>query len=479
VSWAAFCAAALLVGRGTADAYALEGAKWYQSTLEMQLQFPAPESVLLDGSVDFYKSFENAEALWNEQLAGFQLTWSELPNGSPKADRNGITNVSMQTSVYGKSFGSGTIAVTLLNFSGAASTSHPAQMTETDIVFNIAKFTFNSYRGPTQGATDLHRIALHELGHVLGLDHPDQSHPEVGYVKPSRPPVAIMSANESDIDSLQADDVAGAQSLYGAAANAPARVGNGRLANISTRVQVGTGERVMIGGFVIQNASKPVLIRALGPSLPVTGTLADPVLELHGANGELMATNNNWQDDPAQAQNISRTGVAPSDKLESAIYAELASGSYTAIVRGKNSSSGIGLVEVYDLAPSSGRIANISTRGEVSTGDNVIIGGFIINGPQSVKVVVRAIGPSLQGITAPLADPMLELRNSNGDLIISNDNAGYNESVADQLRNLGLYPTNENEAAILTGLAPGNFTAIVRGKNEASGVGLVEVYDVD
>ena len=168
-----------------------------------------------------------------------------------------------------------------------------------------------------------------------------------------------------------------------------------RLGNISTRAAVGVGENVAIGGFIIQGtAPKQVLIRALGPSLSsagVQGVLVDPTIELHDSSGNLLLSNDNWQD--TQQAAISATGLAPSDDRESAILATLTPGTYTAIVAGKNNTGGIGLVEVYEIQQSGARLVNISTRGFVGTGDNVMIGGLILNGTAAAKVLFRAIGP--------------------------------------------------------------------------------------
>ncbi len=244
----------------------------------------------------------------------------------------------------------------------------------------------------------------------------------------------------------------------------------------------------MIGGFIIQDSTKAVLIRALGPSLTafgVAGALPDPVLELHHrdsqGNDVVDAVNNNWRDNPTQAQAIQNTGIAPTKDAESAIYAQLAPGAYTAIVSGNNGSSGVSLVEVYDLSQPSGKIGNIATRGQVGAGDDALIGGFIISGPQAVQVVVRAIGPSLTqyGVAGALSDPVLELRNPNGDLLQTNDNwTSLSQSTQFALDFHGLTPKDNRESAVLAYLAPGNFTAVVRGKNDGVGVGLVEVYDL-
>src|SRR5207253_2516667 len=200
------------------------------------------------------------------------------------------------------------------------------------------------------------------------------------------------------------------------------------LGNISTRAFVQTGDNVMIGGFIITGSGqKRVIVRAIGPSLVnfgITNPLQNPTLELHDGTGTLITSNDNWMDAPNK-QAIIDSGLAPIDNLESAILTSLNPGAYTAIVRGVNNGTGIALVEGFDLDRTVvSKLGNISTRALVQTGDNVMIGGLIITGPDSDKVVVRAIGPSLAqyGITNPLADPTLELHNGSGTIIGFNDN---------------------------------------------------------
>jgi glucose/arabinose dehydrogenase len=254
--------------------------------------------------------------------------------------------------------------------------------------------------------------------------------------------------------------------------------------NISTRARVETGDNVLIGGFIIRgSAAKKVIIRAIGPSLSqhgLTDVLADPTLELHDGNGALLRSNDNWQDDPSQASQISASGLAPSNNLESAIIATLQPGNYTAIVRGKNSGQGIALAEVYDLDPAAdSQLGNISGRAYVQTNNDVMIGGFIIgNNIGATSVIVRAIGPSLaqHGLSNLLPDPTLELRDGNGTLLQSNDNWQDDPDQAALIRAANLAPSNPLESAIWASLAPGNYTAIVKGKNNGVGIGLVEVY---
>ena len=257
-----------------------------------------------------------------------------------------------------------------------------------------------------------------------------------------------------------------------------------RFLNISTRLRVQTGDNVLIGGFIITGTDpKEVIVRAIGPLVRRRGRgrfLADPVLELHYPDGTTVVTNNNWRDD--QETEIMATGLAPTDDLESAIVATLDPGLYTAIVRGVNGGTGVGLVEAYDLDQAAdSELANISTRGLVETGDNVMIGGIIV-GPEeaaSGSILLRGIGPSLSdfGIANPLADPMLELRDGHGALVMANDNWKSTQQAV--IEATGLQPTDDNEPAILAALAPGIYTAIMSGVGDTTGIGLVEAYHVD
>ena len=265
------------------------------------------------------------------------------------------------------------------------------------------------------------------------------------------------------------------------------------LLNISTRMRVLAGEQVLIAGFIITGTDpKQVIIRGIGPSLNGVGvTLADPTLELHQGNTTL-ATNDDWKIDDqtqqSQEADIRATTIPPTNDLESAIVAMLSPGAYTAILAGKNGGTGVGLVEVYDLAQgANSKLANISTRGFVDADDNVMIGGLIIGGGESggmAKVMVRALGPSLSGsgIQGALNDPTLELHDGNGTPIATNDNWKINDQTGQSqeadIRATTIPPTNDLESALVANLAPGNYTAIVRGKNNTTGVGLVEVYNL-
>jgi hypothetical protein len=243
---------------------------------------------------------------------------------------------------------------------------------------------------------------------------------------------------------------------------------------------VQTGNNVLIGGFIITGAQpKKIMVRAIGPSLSslFPGALADPILELRDSSGGLIRSNDNWRSD--QEAEIIATTIPPTNNLESAIVATLPANNsaYTAIVRGVNNGTGIGVVEAYDLNRTvDSKLGNISTRGLVQTGDNVMIGGFIVLGPDSQKVIVRAIGPSLP-LAGNLSDPTLDLRDGNGALLRSNDNWRSDQEA--EIIATTIPPSNDLESAIVQNLTPGNYTAIVRGVNGTTGVALVEAYGLN
>jgi len=250
------------------------------------------------------------------------------------------------------------------------------------------------------------------------------------------------------------------------------------LGNISSRLDVGTGDNALISGFIVTGTQdKRVVVRALGPSLSLPNKLANPILELRDSSGGLIQINDNWVNSPNRDA-IRNTGLAPANDFESAIMATLPANenSYTAIVRGVNNSTGIGVVEIYDVDRSvDSKLANISSRGLVQTGDNVLITGTIVAGSQTQKVIVRAIGPSLN-ITGKLADPILELRDGNGAVVRADDNwrTGGQET---EIMQTGLAPTNDLESALIETLSSNTtYTAIVRGVNGTTGVAVVEVY---
>jgi hypothetical protein len=250
------------------------------------------------------------------------------------------------------------------------------------------------------------------------------------------------------------------------------------LANISTRLRVETGDNVLIGGFIVTGSqAKRLILRAIGPSLPFADKLQNPQLQLFNANSAPIAQNDNWIDAPNKQEIIDST-IPPSNNLESAILGNFDPGAYTAIVSGVSNGTGVGLVEVYDLSSNAdSRLANISTRGLVQTGDNALIAGTIIIGPSTQKVIVRGIGPSLP-LAGNLANPSLELRDGNGGLIEANDdwvNSPNKQAIVDST----IPPSNDLESAIVQTLPAANYTAILRGVGDTTGVGVVELYGLN
>jgi hypothetical protein len=256
----------------------------------------------------------------------------------------------------------------------------------------------------------------------------------------------------------------------------------GALKNISTRGDVKGGDNVMIVGFIL-SLGRTIALRGIGPSLESIAAeerLADPVLQLFDDHGALLATNDNWNDDADAGAQLQALNLAPGATEEAAMIRFFPVGAYTAVLRGKNDSSGVGLVEAYDVTSSgAGEPLNLSTRGLVESGDKVLIGGCIINEPSGTsRVIVRALGPSLAstGISNSVSDPTLELHNSQGATIATNDN--WRAKQQDEIIAANLAPSNDKEAAIVASLAPGAYTAIVRSKDNSAGVALVEIYNL-
>ncbi len=291
--------------------------------------------------------------------------------------------------------------------------------------------------------------------------------------------VPITATNQAG--SGQADLTLVIDPVFGGALPPPSS-----LLNISTRMDVEAGNNALIGGFIVTgNAPKDVAIRGIGPSLSafgISGVLADPTLELHGTDGSLIRQNDDWQEDPAQAAHLNSLGLGLPDPKESGMFATLDPGSYTAVLAGKNQTTGIGLVEMYDVNNAAdSKLGNISTRGFVLTGNNVMVGGFILGGDNgNAHVVVRGIGPSLAdfGLNPVLQDPTLELRDANGAGLAINDDWQSDAALASQISFLGLAPSNQKESGVYVSLPPGAFTAILAGKDGGTGIGLVEIYNV-
>lgn len=467
----------------TSRGYVLEGQSWPAgSNVVLRLSLGNPVLPLLDGATSWNDAAAPAASMWSSSVQRVQLTTNNSGGSATSGDH--VNSVVFATSIFGQAFGSGTLAVTYYRYSGST-------MMEADVLFNQAR-TFNSYRGPLQfpgpgpAIADIRRVFLHELGHAIGLNHPDSGGQSV---------VAVMNSIMSNQEVLSADDIAGGQVLYGAPSGTPTPTPTpnptppagspSHLANISTRMKIGVAENVLIGGFIIRGTEpKRLILRAIGPSLGslgVANSIGDPVLELHGSSGAVIAANDDWTTG-SQVSEIQASGLAPADQYESALIVTLSPGNYTAIVSGYNGEQGVGLVEAYEFDANTTRMINISTRGRVGTGDEAMIGGLMVQGAAGKRVIIRAIGPSLgvgpNPIAGVLADPTLELRDGNGGLLAANDD--WNTSPqAGEIIATTVPPSNNRESAIVATLGAGNYTAIVRGVNQTSGVGLVEAYDLD
>ena len=440
-------------------------------TVIMQLSLGSGTRNLRDGFTSFNDSAIDALQTWNPHLAHLQFSWIKNSPVTP-AQGDDEMSVMFDNKIFGDNFGTGVLAVTLLAYRNG-------NFEETDTVFNSA-ISWDSYRGNlTPPVYDFHRVAIHEFGHTLGLDHPDQA-------QPKQIVTAIMNSRVSDLDTLAQDDINGVTSIYGTGPaynsipNAPV------LMDLSTRGTTFTGNNVLIGGFIIQGSQPAQLVvRCLAYSLAsygIPGALGDSVIELYDVNNNLIASNDDWftSNDAATISSYHRD---PPNSIESALLVTLNPGSYTAIVRSFSSAqqpaqSGVALFEVYDLRNSASRLGNVSTRGNVGTGDSILIGGVIVGGNTAKPVVVRALGPSLTqfGVTGVLADPSLQLRDGNGNLVKAN-NDWQQSPDATVVSADGLAPSNPKEAAIAPTLNPGNYTALVTGVGGTTGTALVEVYD--
>jgi hypothetical protein len=467
----------------TSPAYVLNGRSWPTGTvLILQLSMGNPGFPLQDGSTSWNAAVAPAATMWSQSILRMQMSSLFLPSVLPASSGDQLNSVVFASSVFGQPFGGSTLAVTYYRYTGST-------MVEADILFNQAR-TFDSYRGPLQfpgpgpAIADIRRVFLHELGHALGLGHPDNGGQQV---------VAVMNSIMSNQEVLSSDDIAGGQFLYGIPGlptptptpfPTPPPTSASHLANISTRMKVGVGDNVLIGGFMVRGTQpKKLILRAIGPSLAglgLPGAMPDPVLELHGSGG-MIASNDDWSTG-SQTAEIQASGLAPTEPVESAIIATLSPGNYTAVVSGYGGGQGIGLVEAYEFDGNATRMVNISTRGRVGTGTELMIGGLIVQGSALKRVIVRALGPSLAGGPIPiggvLADPTLALHDGNGNLLAQNDDWS-NGAQAGEIIATTIPPGNNLESAIIATLGPGSCTAIVRGVNNTSGVGLVEVYDLD
>jgi hypothetical protein len=348
------------------------------------------------------------------------------------------------------------------------------------------------YNGPGNEPDEAKAIAVDDSGNVyvtgdsadLGFN---SDFATIKYVQTSDPPPTPVPTPSPSATSTPPPPTP-TPSVTPAATATPtptATPGNtSQAVNLSTRMRVQTGGNVGIGGFIITGSgTKHLLVRAIGPSLSQFGVpspLPDPVLELHGPGAFVTINNDNWQDDPVQKALIEATGLQPTNDLEAAIEVRLPSGAYTAVVRGKNNTTGVGLIEVYDLDPSaSSKLGNLSTRALVSTGNDIVIAGFILAGNSSYdRVILRGIGPSLAALQGPeLDDPTLELRDNNGALLAANNDWEDDPTQAAELVSAGLAPSHHLEPGIAATLPPGLYTALLAGLNNGTGIGVIEVYD--
>ena len=440
-------------------------------TVVMQLSLGSGTRNLRDAFTSFDDSAIDALKTWNPYLAHLQFSWVKNSPVTP-AQGDDEMSVIFDNKVFGDNFGSGVLAVTLLAYRNG-------NFEETDTVFNNA-ISWDSYRGNlTPPVFDFHRVAIHEFGHTLGLDHPDQAQPKQNVV-------AIMNSRVSNLDTLAQDDINGVTSIYSTGPAYNAIPDAPVLMDLSTRGSTFTGNNVLIGSFIIQGSQPArLVVRCLAYSLAsygIPGALGDSVIELHDANNNLIASNDDWFTS-SDAATISSYHRDPPNSIESALLVTLNPGNYTAIVRSFSSAqqpaqSGVALFEVYDLRSSSSRLGNVSSRGQVAAGSNVLIGGLILGGNTAKPVIIRALGPSLTqfGVTGVLADPALQLRDGNGNLVEANNDWQQSPEAATTIAH-GKAPSNAKESAMAPALNPGNYTALVTGVGGTTGTALIDVYD--
>lgn len=560
-----------------ARAFSTYGRSWPSGEIVMHVQLGPAPGILSDGETSWGSVAEAAMNEWNAQISRSRLV-ALHDSTAPRGQGNRISNVFFAPDVYGEAFGTGVLAVTV-SYRNFRTT------TESDIVFNSGK-TWDSYRGwLRRDIVDFRRVALHEFGHALGLDHPDEA-------VPPQAVNAVMNSRVSNTEFLTGDDVSGIQSLYGtgiaatgapviltqpagttvqvtgsytmnvaatgggaltyawrfqaagASMSEPFRLANGpsytigsvqpadagtysvtvsnasgrvtsasatvnvmpltttsdtTLANISTRGVVGVDAGVLIAGLVIRgNTPKQVIVRAVGPSLGsfgIGGSLADPRLKIVDESGRVVAENDNWESagNPAElGATFARLGAFQfqSGSRDAAVAVTLPPGSYTAQVSGAGGATGVALVEAYDADPNaatsrSRRLVNIATRGQVGTGEDVLIAGLVVTGPGPRTYLVRAVGPTLAYHAVPgvLDDPFLQIYKGE-TLLRENDDwdspASAQPALREAAQKVGAFPLQvRRDAAMIITLQPGSYTAKVSGYSGETGVGLVEIYELD
>ncbi len=584
------------------QAYSLIGGAWHSGNITMQLQLDAsrPASVALpltDGTATWNAVAQSAMDEWNAGLGRCQFKATTSASSTGKESDN-VNNVFFASSIYGAAFDSFTLAVTLVD--NQADDGFPTvQIHEADLIVNSGR-TWNSYRGAIHSnPVDLRRVLLHELGHVIGLDHPDQA-------SPVQSVTAMMNSSVSNLETLQTDDKNGGAFLYNTAlvtpaitrnptsrtvsagsatsltievngsatlpastalltynwffkaagantyerlftvntpnldfgtaqaadagtyyveimtpdatvqsnaatltVNATATNANTTLFNLSSRGVAGSGSETMIVGFVVTGSrNKTVLVRSVGPSLAsygVSNYLLDPSLTLYSMkdpqNPVVVATSlPKWDQDPATAtalsNTMSRVGAFPlaAGSTDGVIVASLAPGNYSAKTTSPSGRTGVVLVEAYDAdsAPDpANRLSNLSTRGNVGTGENILIAGFSVQGPGPHTYLIRVAGPTLNGygVTNTLYDPYLKLYKMPDGVNIRETDDWDSPSTAQPalsaaFTQVGAFGfTNRRESAMLVTLQPGNYSAQAsgndnQGHNSATGNAIIEIYEV-